>query len=100
MNITFTIMAHGFEKAAQIEKALIDIGAPFTAVVAKPVNAPRRKRAVVDKATLAAVVTTIDKHPDWSDKEIARVIGLGHNTVNRIRHGNHFLQSKEVKNEN
>ena len=98
MNITFTIMAHGFEKAAQIEKALKDIGAPFTAVVAKPVNAPR-KRAVVDKATLAAVITTVDKHPDWSDKEIARVVGLGHNTVNRIRHGNHCLQSKEVKNE-
>ena len=99
MNITFTIMAHGFEKAAQIEKALKDIGAPFTAVVAKPVNAPR-KRAVVDKATLAAVMTTIDKHPNWSDKEVARVVGLGHNTVNRIRHGNHCLQLKEVKNEN
>ena len=44
MNITFTIMAHGFDKAAQIEKALKEIGVPYEAHLAKPVNGAKTKR--------------------------------------------------------
>lgn len=96
MNITFTIMAHGFAKAAQIEKVLKDIGAPYTAVVAKAVNVPKRRRVVINKVKLAIILTAIDKHPDWNDYEIAREVGIGHNTVNRIRHGKHHLQLSPI----
>ena len=99
MNITFTIMAHGFDKAAKIEKALKEIGAPYEANIAKPVGGPnsRKTRTVVDKALLAIVVTAIDKYPERTDGEIARETGTSHATVGRIRTGKHCLQIKERK---
>ena len=97
MNITFTIMAHGFEKAAKVEKALKDIGVPYETAIAKSVNAPKKKRAVIDRTKLAIVITAIDKHPDRNDYEIGRETGIGHNTVNRIRNGKHCLQRKPTQ---
>jgi len=99
MNITFTIMAHGFDKAAQIEKALKEIGAPYEANIAKPVGGAnsRKTRTVVDKALLAIVVTAIDKYPDRTDAEIARETNVSHATVGRIRNGHHCLQIKASK---
>lgn len=91
MNITFTIMAHGFEKAAAVEKALKAINIPYETKTAKPV-ATSVKRPKVDKIKLAAILLCIDKNPNEDDKGVARMTGVGRNTVNRIRRGLHALQ--------
>lgn len=96
MNFTFTITAHGFEKAAQIEKALKALEVPFHTAMSKPIGGlkARKKRTVVDKAMLAIVATAIDKHPDRNDAEISRETGVSGATVGRIRNGQHCLQLK------
>lgn len=93
MNFTFTITAHGFEKAATIEKALKAIDVPYHTAMSKPIG-NKRTRVVIDKLKLAIVVTSINDNPGASDKEIARMTGVGENTVNRIRNGKHALQTK------
>jgi len=97
MNIQFTVMAHGFDKAAAIEKALKELGCPYDTVISKSRNAPKQKRATVDKVQLAVILACIDKNPEWDDKEVGRSTGIGRNTVNRIRRGLHALQQNGKK---
>lgn len=99
MNFDFTIRAHGFEKAAALEAALKKLGIPYEVTQSK--SAVERKTKVrrpkMDKIKVAAVVTSISKHPDWTDEMIGRETGISRNTVNRIRRGLHPLQKKDKK---
>lgn len=93
MNIQFLIMAHGFEKAAAIEKALKEIGVPYESSVAKSVaNKTPRTRVIVTKEMLMVVEQNLSRHEDWSDLAIAKESGVSSATVGRIRKGTHALQ--------
>jgi hypothetical protein len=94
MNFTFTIMAHGFDKAAKLEASLKELGIPYDVSMAKPVNGKRTRkpRAVIDKLKLGVILSAIDKHPTWNATHISKDCGVGRSTVERIMAGKHVLQ--------
>jgi len=97
MNFLFTITAHGFEKAAKVEKMLKDLDIPFECKHQSGPTKTKRTRKVLGKAEVMAVITTIDMHPEWNDETVAQQSGVGRNTVNRIRRGIHPLCPKMHK---
>ena len=98
MNFLFTITAHGFEKAAKVEKMLKDLDIPFDCKhQVGPTRAGKRRAPRLDKADVLAIIATIDMHPDWDDKTVAKQSGTGRNTVNKIRRGIHPLCPKKVE---
>lgn len=101
MNIIFTITAHGFEKAAAVEKALKAINMPFESKVLNGVGRrnQQKPRVMLTKQLIATVLHAVNKHPDWTEKEIERETGVGRNTVNKIKRGVHPLQQdvEEIK---
>lgn len=96
MNITFTIMAHGLEKAGQIEKALKELGVPYDAKEAKSVAKANgyKRNARVTKTEVMAVTTALAAHPDMSYTAISKQCGVHDQTVSKIAKGIHPLQTK------
>ena len=94
MNIEFKITAHGFEKAAKVEKMLKELGIAYEEKVCPGVKGGRNQkpRVMLTKQLIAAVLHAVNKHPDWTEKEIERETGVGRNTVNKIKRGVHPLQ--------
>ena len=99
MNIKFTVMAHGFDKAALVEKALKELGIPYDAqVTTAPCNPKAKsvKRPRMGKADVMVVLHNADKHPMWDKVAIAKASGCSTTTVGRILSGTHVLQTSGV----
>jgi hypothetical protein len=95
MNIQFTIMAHGLMKAAAIEKALKDIGAPYEAKEAKPVatnGGRRRTRMIITKKEIMAVEQCFAANPGFMTSDVSNATGVSKASVGRIKLGQHALQ--------
>ena len=96
MNFVFTITAHGFDKAAALEKSLKELKIPYEVVEKKGTSLSGRKRPQrITKVEVLAVTNCIAKNPNWSDGAVGKQTNVGANTVNRIRRGLHPL-CKEV----
>ncbi len=92
MNFLFTITAHGFEKAAQLEKSLKDLGIPYEVVQKSPAGLSKKKRMVITKVEVLAVQNCFDKHPDWTIAAVSRETNVSQAVVSRIKQGTHPLQ--------
>ena len=91
-------MAHGFEKAGKIEKALKDLGVPYDAqVTAEPCNPKAKKKGTkmrITKIEVAAIIAASQSHPAWDKYAIAKSIGCSRATVERVLSNTHVLQKK------
>ena len=98
MNISFTIMAHGLEKAGKIEKALKDLGVPYEAKEAKSVSSGNNRKSFkrTTKSELAAVLNAIAKFPDETFSSISKRVNVHEQTVSKIARGVHPLQRNGV----
>lgn len=102
MNVSFTIMAHGLEKAGKIEKALKEIGVPYEAKEAKPCSANGKRRkgsgfGKTSKAQVLAVTNELARNPDWTYTAIGKECGVHEQTVSKIANGIHPIQTREAK---
>ncbi len=98
MKIQFTLVVTSFGHAAALEEVLQKHDVSYrTEMLGQSTgksNGHRRKRRVIGKAEVAAVMQCFANHKGWTIVQVAKNTGVSRATVGRISRGTHALQQK------